>query len=258
MEEEKKKKKYSILFAIFLTLAILSGYGFLNMVPITIGDFALSALGIKVVVDGSLLNFLAGTDSNQIQGDSIYFFSLEDLGQRPDGNCYSIAQIGDPDVFLGNSSGEYIVLKNYGSYPSVEFFGMPPYPEVPYEGEYRISSYLPTDDFSDLIDESFEDSHSEIFSNKSDYKFEVLDMDSDILKTPSEIEHDRSNALGGLFLFIIVGFPLFALCAIGLVLGLLLALVTIVLLAMAITFLILFIVFFNKSRNLSNTFQKEG
>ena len=44
-----------------------------------------------------------------------------DLGEGKDGYYYTIIRMVDPDYFVGNE-GEYVVLKQYGSIPSVDYY----------------------------------------------------------------------------------------------------------------------------------------
>ena len=251
MEGNKKKKTVFLIWTIvFLFLSYFLIKGFITTSLVSTGDLVLSAIGMKSFIDGSLVEKIdesfRNQHSSQTQGETIFFFSLEELGERSDGYFYSIARVGDSNDFF-NNTGRYIVVKKYGSYPRVDLFALPRAPEMPYEGEYLIANILPTDDFSDLIDDSFENDHSDIFTGRTNYDFEVLDIDIDILKTPAEIKQDRDAGFGDGLMLVFLLIILFCACSLGLLLSIPLLLVTVIMFCLMATFIVLFIVFLIKT-----------
>jgi hypothetical protein len=142
--------------------------------------------------------------------------------------------------------GEFVVLKKSGANPVVQYYSYNA--EAGQRSAYLISYGLYTDDFSDMIDIVTVANHPEIFQDKTNLEFKIIDMDNDIIKTPLDYQKERDAALGDVLVRILG----YIICLIACILGAILAGIQF-LIAMPgfvafIVFLILFLVFLSKAR----------
>lgn len=234
-DTSKNKRKKSRTFMI--TSIIIGIITFLIFIFFLI-DTVLTVLSFKGL--GNYLNTPSNnTGSAQVNvnpepaGDKVWFHEdMISLGDRGDGYFYAIVRMSGADPSTYNEE-EYVVLKKYAEVPVVTYFVN----QRGTETAYLIEENLEEDDFSDLIDENITVSYPEIFDNKTDMTFRVIEMDDDILKTPEDYMNERSDRTNSGIegLFKILG-TYVGLSALG-IFGVILSIVS------GIAFLILFIVF---------------
>ena len=168
-----------------------------------------------------------------------------DLGSRSDGCYYTIIRMVNGSGY-SDDEGEFVVLKKSGSVPSVDYYEY--YVESGQLSPYLINYALGEDDFSDLIDEVMVENNPDIFEDRTDMVFTVVDMDSDILKTPSDFQKEKDDYLAqgmsDFFDFIMLGF----LSIIGVIYSALMGLATLIGFIAFAVFMILFFVFLSKAK----------
>lgn len=248
---EKKNKIRKIVFIILEIVSLIAsiwvGKAALSVGTFTAVDLVLSIIGTKSACDGTLLESFENSNSSTIsqpQGDSVYFLENIFLCQA-DGYNYSIAKMADRDNAY-RDTGDYVVLKSTPGFPEVDFF-VPSMPETQPGGEYLISSNLPEEDFSDLIDDEFINSHEEIFEDRTDFVFTVIDLNNDVLKTAKETEQERTENFNKGMGLVITLVGVFYLSAFGLVLAIPLGIITLFLTLTALILFFLFFLFLNLS-----------
>lgn len=243
--QKTEVNKNKIFATVFLILTIVAGITTVSTLVSGAVVGALSVYGFNCAKDmGSKPQQTPAF--SQPSGKKVAFKSDRlDLGDRGDGCYYTVIRMvegyNDP-----MDEGEFVILKKNGSVPSVKYFLY--YPEAGQLSSYLIKNNLSTDDFSDMIDYQVISQNPQFFENRNDLIFTVIDMDSDILKTPDDYAKERDDRQGDLFARIlgavIVGFVS--------ILGVILAIIEVVLaLATFIAFIlfqILFIVFLVKSQ----------
>ena len=125
-----------------------------------------------------------------------------DLGEGKDGYYYTIIRMVDPDYFVGNE-GEYVVLKQYGSIPSVDYYYFNP--ERGQQNPYLVKKDLGTVDLSDMINSDIIAQNSEFFAGRTDYIYTIIDMETDILKTADDYNREWSDGLSSLIGAVFIG-----------------------------------------------------
>ena len=241
---EVDKKKISVI--VFLILTIVAGIAAFVTLLFGIGIMGLSIYGIKSC--NKMFNAPPSqtTAVSQPAGETVAFQNERlELGERGDGCYYTLIRMTDDD-FQINQPGEYVVLKKSGSVPQVEYFRF--FAETGQLHPYVVSYNLGTDDFSDMVDGKMIVQNLEFFKENSNLVFTVVDMDSDILKTPDEFAKERSDgindAIASLIGFLFVGF----ISIVGVIVAVIQGLLALISFIAFIVFLILFIVFLVKSK----------
>ncbi|MBP5493893.1 MAG: hypothetical protein J6X97_02280 [Lachnospiraceae bacterium] len=239
--ENTDVNKNKILAKVFHALTIVSGIvaTLAILVNAIITIFFIIGFALAIILD-------AGSESSIDPNISYEVVSFKndrlDLGERNDGYYYTIIRMVDPDFFVGND-GEYVVLKQYGSIPSVKYYHFTA--ERDQLSPYLVNAELSTDDLSDMIDSKVIAQNSEFFVDRTDYIYTVIDMESDILKTPEDYDREWFNG----FLGLLIGF--FS------TIGALIALITKL---FAFIVLVVFAVFLNqycvKSKNIKTNLSK--
>ena len=237
--------KKKVLVIVFLILTLAAGFATISALLSGVVVTGLSIYGFKSAKKMGNQPTTQTTTISQPSGDKVAFERERlDLGWRNDGCYYTIIHIIDGGVYP--AGGEYVVLKKYGSVPSVEYSQY--YAETGQLNPYLVEYNLGTDDFSDLIDGSMVVNNPEIFSGRTDMIFKVIDMDRDILKTAADYQNEKDRRLGNLivnaFGVVVVGFA----SILGVILAIIQFITAFVSFSVFVVFLILFLVFLSKNQ----------
>ena len=237
--------KKKVLVIVFLILTLAAGFATISAILSGVVVTGLSIVGFKSAKKMGNQPTTQTTTIVQPSGDKVAFERERiDLGWRNDGCYYTIIRMVDGAVYP--AGGEYVVLKKYGSVPSVEYSQF--YAETGQLKPYLVEYNLGTDDFSDLIDGSMVVNNPEIFSGRTDMIFKVIDMDSDILKTAADYQSEKDSRLGNLivnaFGVVVVGFA----SVLGVILAIIQFITAFVSFSVFVVFLILFLVFLSKKQ----------
>ena len=167
---------------------------FMGAMPVFL--LSLCLIGIVHSILGVLLGILIVGASESISTPYVpgQFVSFEDggidLGQRTDGYYYKIVHMVDTEPGMaGHIDIDYVVLKKMGETPKVSPFRY--FPESGQLNPYLVSNNLSTDDFSDMIKNDMIEQNPEYFEDRKDMFFSVIDMDTDILKTPDDYDYEE-------------------------------------------------------------------
>ena len=167
---------------------------FMGAMPVFL--LSLCLIGIVHSILGVLLGILIVGASESISTPYVpgQFVSFEDggidLGQRTDGYYYKIVHMVDTEPGrTGHIDIDYVVLKKMGETPKVSPFRY--FPESGQLNPYLVSNNLSTDDFSDMIKNDMIEQNPEYFEDRKDMFFSVIDMDTDILKTPDDYDYEE-------------------------------------------------------------------
>ena len=249
--EKTNGNKHKTAAIVFLILMIAALVGTVSALTSGIVVTGLTVYGFKSAKK-MLNSFNQPTVSApQPAGDKVAFKNDRlDLGERGDGCYYTIIRMVDGSGFP-KDDGEFVVLKKKGTTPTVKYYAYSP--EAGQMNPYLINQGLYTDDFSDLIDIVMVADNPEIFQNKTNLEFKIIDLDNDIIKTPDDYQKERDDALfdafGGILAYIVV--------LLASILGAILAgiqfLITLLVFVAFIVFLILFLVFLSKAKKESLT-----
>ena len=242
VEVDKKKISY-IVFLILMIATLVGTVSALTSGAVVTG---LTVYGFKSAK--KMLNNYnqPAPQVSQPAGNKVAFKTDRiDLGERNDGCYYTIIRMVDGSGFP-KDDGEFVVLKKKGTTPTVKYYAYSP--EAGQMNPYLINQGLYTDDFSDLIDIVMVADNPEIFQNKTNLEFKIVDLDNDIIKTPDDYQKERDDALfdafGGILAYIVV--------LLASILGAILAgiqfLITLLVFVAFIVFLILFLVFLSKAK----------
>ena len=165
---------------------------FMGAMPVFL--LSLCLIGIVHSILGVLLGILIVGASESISTPYVpgQFVSFEDggidLGQRTDGYYYKIVHMVDTEPGRDGHI-DYVVLKKMGETPKVSPFRY--FPESGQLNPYLVSNNLSTDDFSDMIKNDMIEQNPEYFEDRKDMFFSVIDMDTDILKTPDDYDYEE-------------------------------------------------------------------
>ena len=239
--ENTDVNKNKILAKVFHALTIVSGIvaTLAILVNAIITIFFIIGFALAIILD-------AGSESSIDPNISYEVVSFKndrlDLGERNDGYYYTIIRMVDPDFFVGND-GEYVVLKQHGSIPSVEYYRFTA--ERGQLHPYVVKTNLSTDDLSDMIDSKVIAQNSEFFADRTDYIYTVIDMETDVLKTPDDYSNEWTD---GLFA-VIIGY-----------LSVFVAVIALITKVFALIVLVAFAIFLNrycdKSKNIKTNLSK--
>ena len=250
MEKAKGNKKKTTA-TVFMILMIVTGIITVSLFFSSVVVTGLTVFGFSSVK--KMLNDFntPAPQAPQVVGDKVAFKTDRiDLGARNDGCYYTIIRMVDGSGFP-KDDGEFVVLKKKGTTPTVKYYAYSP--EAGQMNPYLINQGLYTDDFSDLIDIVMVADNPEIFQNKTNLEFKIVDLDNDIIKTPDDYQKERDDALfdafGGILAYIVV--------LLASILGAILAgiqyLIALLGFVAFIVFLILLLVFLSKARKESLT-----
>lgn len=245
---KKNKNKNKTAYTVFLILMIVTAFVTVDSIINAGVATGLSIYGFKSAKKISNQTYTSPSASlAQTPGDVVAFKQDRlDLGERNDGYYYTIILMADGSSYVIGEEGEYVVLKKSGSVPSVEYYFFRA--ETGQLNPYFIKDNLPTDDFSDMTDDQMIEDNPDIFENRTDMVFTVIDMDTDILKTPADFQKEKDDlaiwGLGKFFSFLGVGF----LSVLGVIIASILGVVTLISFIAFIVFLILFLVFLSKAK----------
>ena len=182
----------------------------------------------------------------QPAGDKVAFKDDRlDLGERGDGCYYTIIRMVDGSGYPQND-GEFVVLKKKGTTPTVQYYSYNA--EAGQMSAYLINQGLYTDDFSDMIDIVMVANNPEIFQNKTNLEFKIVDLDNDIIKTPYDYQKEKDEALGEAFAGILGYIVVLIVSILGAILAGLQFLIALLAFVVFIVFLILFLVFLSKNQ----------
>ena len=243
MEKNKGKKTAANTFMILMIAAFIGTALMFASGAVVTGLTVFGFSSVKKMLDE--FNTPA-PQAPQPSGDMVAFKPDRiDLGKRNDGCYYTIIRMVDGSGFP-KDDGEFVVLKKKGTTPTVKYYAYSP--EAGQMNPYLINQGLYTDDFSDLIDIVMVADNPEIFQNKTNLEFKIVDLDNDIIKTPDDYQKESDDALfdafGGILAYIVV--------LLASILGAILAgiqfLITLLVFVAFIVFLILFLVFLSKAK----------
>jgi len=246
--EKAKKNKNKTAYTVFLILMIVAAFVTVDSVINAGVATGLSIYGFKSAKKISNKTYSSPSSSlAQTPGDVVAFKEERlDLGARSDGYYYTIILMADGSSYALDEEGEYVVLKKSGSVPSVEYYSF--YAETGQQNPYFIKDNLPTDDFSDMTDDQMIEDNPDIFENRTDMVFTVIDMDTDILKSPADFQKEKDDlfieGVGDFLAFLTIGF----LSVLGVILAFVLGIFSLITFIAFIVFLILFLVFLSKSK----------
>lgn len=245
MEKTKgdNNKTAAIIFLILMIVALVGTVSTLTSGVVVTG---LTVYGFKSAK--KMLNSFnqPAVSAPQPAGDKVAFKNDRlDLGLRSDGCYYSIIRMVDGTGYP-TDDGEFVVLKKSGTNPVVQYYSYNA--EAGQRSAYLISYGLYTDDFSDMIDIVTVANHPEIFQDKTNLEFKIIDLDNDIIKTPLDYQNEKDAALGDVFVRILGYIIVLIVCILGAILAGIQFLTALPVFAVFIVFLILFLVFLSKNQ----------
>lgn len=244
--EKTKGKNNKAAAIIFLILMIAALVGTVSTLTSGVVVTGLTVYGFKSAK--KMLNSFnqPAVSAPQPAGDKVAFKNDRlDLGLRSDGCYYSIIRMVDGTGYPMDD-GEFVVLKKSGTNPVVQYYSYNA--EAGQRSAYLISYGLYTDDFSDMIDIVTVANHPEIFQDKTNLEFKIIDLDNDIIKTPLDYQNEKDAALGDVFVRILGYIIVLIVCILGAILAGIQFLTALPVFAAFIVFLILFLVFLSKAR----------
>ena len=248
MEKAKKNKsKNKTAYTVFLVLMIVAAFVTVDSIINAGVATGLSIYGFKSAKKISNKTYSSPSSSLAHTPGNVVAFKEErlDLGARSDGYYYTIIRMVDGTGYP-QDDGEFVVLKKSGSVPSVEYYSF--YAETGQQKPYFIKDNLPTDDFSDMMDDQMIEDNPDIFENRTDMVFTVIDMDTDILKSPADFQKEKDDlfieGVGDFMAFQTIGF----LSVLGVILAFVLGVFSLITFIAFIVFLILFLVFLSKAK----------
>ena len=249
--EKTKGNKYKTAAIIFLILMIAAFMGTVSTLTSGAVVTGLTVYGFKST-NKMLNNFNQPAPSvPQPAGDKVAFKNDRlDLGERGDGCYYTIIRMVDGTGYPMDD-GEFVVLKKSGTTPTVQYYSYNA--EAGQRSAYLISYGLYTDDFSDMIDIVTVANHPEIFQDKTNLEFKIIDLDNDIIKTPDDYQKEKDEALGDVFVRILGYLVILLVSILGAILAGIQYLIALLGFVAFIVFLILFLVFLSKARKESLT-----